>query len=88
VAPSPDLGATPFPALATTPPPAEQQAAAAPSQEVGRFPTTGQTGLPPSHGSHQPWGRTPVYAIVALAVGAVATLGRRRLRSMGWLETT
>lgn len=88
VAPSPDLGATPFPALATTPPPSDQVAAAAPAQEVGHFPATGQTGLPKGHGAHKPWGRAPVYAIVALALGALATLARRRLRSIGWLETT
>jgi len=88
VSPSPDLGATPFPALATTPPPAEEQATAAPAQQVGSFPTTGQTGLPAGHGSHQPWGRAPVYAIVALAVGALATFARRALRSIGWLEST
>jgi hypothetical protein len=88
VAPSPDLGATPFPALATTPPPAEQQATAAPAQHVGTFPATGQTGLPAGHGSHQPWGRAIFYVPIALALGALVTLARRRLRTMGWLETT
>lgn len=88
VAPSPDLGAAPFPALSSTPSPADQQAAAAPAQEVGRFPTTGQVGLPKGHGANQPWGRAWVFAIVALAVGALAAFARRWLHTLGWLEST
>ncbi|HZQ83842.1 MAG TPA: hypothetical protein VFA83_03335 [Acidimicrobiales bacterium] len=88
VGPSPDLGAAPFPALSPTPSPADQPAAAAPAQEVGRFPTAGQVGLPKGHGADKPWGRAWVFAIVALAVGALAAFARRWLHTLGWLEST
>jgi hypothetical protein len=65
-----------------------EQAAAAPAQVEGRFPQRGDVGAPGGDGAHQPWGRTPLFALAAAAIGAATTFGRQRLRDLGWLGAT
>lgn len=86
----PDLGfaSTGAAPLALTPPPADQQVNAAPSQVEGRFPASGDIGLPKGRGPHKPWGRAPVFALIALAIGAAVAFGRERMRAMGWFEAS
>jgi hypothetical protein len=76
---------TPLPEPAVAAPAANEQAIAAPSQVGGRFPTRGDTGLP-AGGSKQPWGRLPLFVLLAIAVGAAASFGRVQLRDRGLLS--
>jgi hypothetical protein len=68
-------------------PPLDQPPIAAPTHVEGRFPTRGDVGVPAGEGANQPWGRTPLLAVAAAAIGAGTTFGRQRLRQLGWLAT-
>jgi hypothetical protein len=74
--------------FATDLPAPDAQAIAAPAQVEGRFPQRGDVGVPGGKGAHQPWGRAPLFALAAAAIGAVTGFGRQRLRDAGWLGAT
>jgi hypothetical protein len=65
-----------------------EQAAIAPAQVEGRFPQRGDIGAPKGKGADQPWGRMPLLALAAAAIGAATGFGRQRLREAGWLGAT
>jgi hypothetical protein len=75
----------PLPTPAVAAPAANEQAIAAPAQVAGRFPTRGDVGLP-GGGDKKPWGRLPIFIVLAIAVGAAASFGRVQLRQRGLIS--
>jgi hypothetical protein len=82
-----DLGTSDsFFATPDIPAPSEQ-ALASPAQVEGRFPQRGDVGLPGKRGANQPWGRLPLFTLLAAAIGGATTVGRSQLRERGVLST-